>query len=156
MGCKFEVKENDSYKVLMLSGDIDESFELAGVDISGDTIKIDFKDVISVNSIGVRNLQKLVSDLKGKTKIWYSRCSPVITYLLSFNEMTFSLGKLESFYVSFFCSNCNTDEMFLVSHDNVSEVVDKEKKCSQCQDVIEMDDTETVELLRAKLSKFSL
>ena len=147
---KFEIKSDKKnvHVYLKFSGEIDEDANFAGAEISGaDEIDVDFQEINSINSCGVRELYKWVESIPTRIKVNYLFCHEII--IGQFNMVAGLLKaniKVKSFYTPYFCEVCNvrTEVLFSAGTDfngaNVRELQDV--KCHKCSgptaiDVIE-------------------
>lgn len=114
---QFEVTshKDGSTALVRLKGQIDEDAQFAGFDIEGaETIKIDFQEVIAINSCGIREWIKLMKDVNQGQKIIYINCPKVIVDQINMVAGFLpSNAEVESFYVPYYSEDSGKEKMVL-------------------------------------------
>ena len=121
-----------------LEGVLDENSDLSGLQgLSGD-VSINFKQVLRVNSCGVREWVNLITKLQS-AKISYEECPIVVVKQL--NSVPDFQGKavVKSFYAPYFCESCDEEAVKLLETSAVSSGSAPELKCEKCGNPMNFD-----------------
>jgi hypothetical protein len=130
---------------LKFSGEIDEDADFSIVEVSGaNGVDIDFQEVTSINSCGVRELYKWVQGIPPQVQINYLNCPEIMVGQFNMVAGLLKPGtKVKSFYTPYFCEKCNahTDVLFASGKEftDANVKVPQEVKCSNCQSPTEID-----------------
>ncbi len=139
---------------LRVFGTLDEDAKLPNINFSFvTTVNVDFGGLNSINSCGIRDWIKWISHVKPSTKITYSTCPKIIVDQINMVEGFLPVsGKVVSFFVPYYCENCDDVENTLFSTADVGPATGKPipqaTKCSKCG-----KDTE-VDIIESKYLKF--
>jgi hypothetical protein len=134
--------------VLRLTGHIDEDSDFSGVSYGdGAELVIDFEKVVAINSCGIREWIKWIKEAPDSCQIIYDHCPKVI--IDQVNMVSGFLpenGKIQSFYVPYYCEETDSEKMVLFTEGKEFEggevnppddVVDDETGDEMEMDVIE-------------------
>lgn len=98
--------------VLSFEGPIDEDAEFPQVDTSKfNELRIDLKGVTAINSVGIREWLDWIKPFADKIQIKMQNCPKSMVF--QFNMVDGFLpakSKVISFYVPYFCENCDREE----------------------------------------------
>lgn len=134
---KSDLKWKKSGNTVHLSGQIDEYADLSSLLQEKDPLRINFKNVTRLNSVGVRNLLTFIRDW-GDRPITYVECPDIVMDQLSMVKDLMGMGQrvaeVESFYAPYACDSCDHETEFLIS---VADLKSNElkllpKKCPKC------------------------
>ncbi|MEZ4871878.1 MAG: hypothetical protein R2827_06470 [Bdellovibrionales bacterium] len=107
-------KKGDTW-TMHLKGHMDEDVTLDDLDLNGvSCLEIDFDAVNSINSCGIREWIKWITDLKKDVGIIYKNCPKVIVDQI--NMIAGFLpdnGKVVSFYVPYYSEDTDKEKMIL-------------------------------------------
>lgn len=101
-----------------ISGVIDEDNRLASSlkKIDGTTVVLDLEEIVRINSCGVRDWVNWINDLDARGKqVILVKCSPVIVTQLNVVNNFVGRGMVKSFFAPYYCSNCDTEQLRLLS-----------------------------------------
>ncbi len=113
---KFEVIDQGSTKKLLLKGVIDEDSTFESILKLSSPLVLNFKDITSINSCGIRSWVNFLKDL-GETKVVYEECPPLIVRQLNMVPSFAGTATISSVYVSYVCDNCEAEKKILVDAD---------------------------------------
>lgn len=141
MRSKCEVKVVD--KVIFLSGRLDETFEIVKSSIpSSSELNINLKDLISINSSGVRQWILLMRQLK-QAKILLFECPKIFVDQANMvKDFIPENAKIMSFYVPFYNEKNETEKSILFKlneHYTAKEVLPLQKVVDDSGDEMEID-----------------
>ncbi len=128
--------ENDVY---FLSGDMDENSQFGDLAFAKSPVRIDWKGIERINSLGIRAFINFLVTCKGKV-IQYENCPPeFIDQVNMIGALTFQEGleiAIVSAFVPFMCESCDHIEDVLLAHDEMKVIAagTKQKTCSSCGD----------------------
>lgn len=136
------------------SGRIDEDSNFPVVDYKDVSfINYDFENLTHINSCGIREFVLWGRKIPAKIKVVYSRCPRILIEQINMIDgIMVKNGRIDSFYVPYFCENCDTARLILVEKERdyldgklvLSEFI----KCSQCSEEAEID------IIESKYLKF--
>lgn len=98
--------------VIFCSGSIDQTFDPDSLTAAGDSVKFNFRKVVSMNSIGVRQFLRLVDRLRGR-QVDFQECPPEL--LAAFSIIPPLLGdegspaRISSFLMPHTCDKCGDE-----------------------------------------------
>ena len=129
-------KEGDTF---FIAGVIDENCTLTDLEPSGQTIlKLNFKGVTKINSIGVREWMRIITLWKDKS-IEYHECSTsIVDQLMIVRTLRGAQGKIatvESALLPIECSKCGYEGEVLASRNDyvVNQSLSQiDRKCKNC------------------------
>lgn len=113
---KSEIK--GTQEIISLSGNIDEDAVLSELKPSATVseLQIDFGEVQAINSCGVREWIKWLSQVPATLKISYAHCPKVIVDQINLvSGFLPTKALVDSFYVPYFCESCNSQTQVLFS-----------------------------------------
>jgi hypothetical protein len=144
---KFQIsieKKNDR-ALVALSGSIDEDSIFTHKNIlDAKEMEVDFKNVDSINSCGVREWFKWLDKIPLEMPIKYFNCPKFIVDQVNMVAGLLRKGiTVHSFYVPYYCEKCNqeTSILFTSGKEFVGTKVNapEDVKCSKCQGPTELD-----------------
>ena len=152
----YKLQENEKVLTIFLLGKIDECSDYSTIKTDYDEIIVDFNDVTSINSCGIREWINFLLTLKDK-KITYKNCPKIIVdQMSSVNEFLPQNAKVESIYLPYYCEDCDLEGSELrkikdIYQDN--KIIIPEKKCTECEKEMEFDEIADVYFLFLKTKK---
>lgn len=120
---KFKVEKNSSEIIIYIEGSLDEEFVFSDIELSDKRIiKFDFISLSRINSEGIRNWIRWVSNIEtSKTQIIFKNCPIILIEQLNyFKEILPKKAVVESFFVPYFCEELNTGHQILVQNSDVT------------------------------------
>lgn len=140
------VKEQRGDTLLVrLSGSIDENIDFAAVLGAPTAAKLDIilKEVPRINSVGVKAWIKYFQSIAAKgVHVRFLECSTAIVEQVNLISNFTCGGVVESMYVPFCCSSCNTELLGLFRCEDLKKIQFKipDLKCAKCGGVASFDD----------------
>ena len=131
--------------VAKLSGTLNEDARFSQDDLSGVTcVNVDFKDVESINSCGVRTLIEWLNTIPLQSQVNYQNCPKIVIDQINMvGGLLRQGGKIESFYTPYYCDNCDfqTNILFESGKEFVGASLTPPKNvaCSKCKGLTEID-----------------
>jgi anti-anti-sigma regulatory factor len=143
---KVTKEEKGSVIVMKLSGSIDETvnFDQALGVLQGE-VHIHTKEIVRINSVGVKNWIKYFQQLQTKgVLIHFVECSTSIVEQINLISNFIAGGEVDSIYVPFACTGCNTEliALFRTIDLDRSDFKLPTLKCSKCSGTAVFDDIE--------------
>jgi anti-anti-sigma regulatory factor len=129
---KFEQIIRGDTKVVVFKGTIDEDTDFTPITKLGDSLTFNFKNVESINSLGVRAWVNFVKLLKDKD-ICFEECPPIIVRQMNMIPSFTGNAKVLSVYVPYVCDNCDSEDLVLVKNDQFSNVSET-ARCENCKE----------------------
>ncbi len=146
---KVKVEHKDKTTIIRMSGMINEDCELS-LDklqsVGGNTVVFDFKDVLSVNSCGLRAWINFLRKFEENKEIYFRHCTPDIVNQLNMIPSFQGSAKIESLYGEYFCENCKIEQLVLYREgENMPDDVDNIdavlcKNCGNETEMLELDE----------------
>ncbi len=130
----FKVKKQNGIDFLFLEGSIDEDSNLTGHQLSAKTLRVNFKHVTHINSLGIRNWVNFLKQVPAEV-IFYEECPPAIVHQLNMIPSFKGKATVESVYVPFVCDACEAETLILADQSSF-QYLDKwqEKQiCHSCK-----------------------
>ena len=123
----YDILEN----VLSLSGRIDEISDFMNIfkEVKGN-IDLDWNEVLSINSCGIRNWVSAIETLDFKLE-HLNVPPPVLNNMISIPEMCMN-GNLKSFYIQYECDSCDRVLRSLINIDNNNMLIEKYEDTLLC------------------------
>ncbi|MBT7608867.1 MAG: hypothetical protein HN576_03870 [Bacteriovoracaceae bacterium] len=113
-----------------------------------DLIKVNFKEVVMINSCGVSEWIKFVEAVSNiGSKIQYFNCPQIIVQQV--NMVTGFVpgnGSIETFYAPYFCDDCENEDKILLKSSDLKGRTAPELKCTKCGELSEIDAMEDIYL----------
>lgn len=134
-------KENTYY----IAGRLDENAKFATLPTDSTQLRISFKDLTRINSLGIKKWVTYISKLSAQ--LTFTHCpSFIIEQMIMLPE--FRAGAtIESFYLPFFCQGCNRESNQLVDISVVNDNIENslatytaKLHCDRCRGPLEFDD----------------
>jgi len=110
-----EHKIEGSNDLIVLGGHLDEDANLDTVSV-GETpeLIIDFNEVTTINSCGIREWIKWIKTIPTGKSITYVNCPKIIVDQVNMvSGFIPENGKIKSFYVPYYCENTDSEKMIL-------------------------------------------
>ena len=152
MNREFKITSNKTGSELYLkfSGDINENSEFNNINLEEiQVVHMDFKEVGFVNSVGLRSWIIWVKNFSNLKINFYNCPRQVVDQLNILEGFMPPNATVQSFFVPFYCDECDHTDMVLASRgkDYIEASADKkegvsladELPCSQCGQNAEMD-----------------
>lgn len=113
----FDVKQNGEHALIQLGGIIDEDMDFSLIKLDGaKSIEIDLDKIKSINSCGIREWIKWISELKN-AQIYLKNCPKIIIDQINMVQGFLPPnGKVMSFYVPFFNDDYGTEKDVLFEY----------------------------------------
>lgn len=113
---KFAIEQvmNGQNRTLLFSGELDEMSRFDTIQDLQGTLVINFREVTSINSFGVRNWANFMATLAGRQVI-YEECPPHIVRQLNRIPSFQAHARVESVFIRYICEKCQAEKMSLVS-----------------------------------------
>jgi len=132
---KFEIKPQDGVTRIVLKGIIDEDTDFEALKKTGGTaLLVNFKDVTSINSCGIRTWVNFVKE-QSSVQIRYEECPPLIVRQMNMVPSFLGHATVDSAYVPYVCENCEAEKMTLVAANdfgNGNPNIPETLKCGSC------------------------
>ena len=135
--------------VVYFSGNLNEYSDFTVIDPLPTPLHINFKDLESCNSLGIRNLIKFLLAL-GKLKFHFSECP--VDFVRQINAIPALLGdkgtqgQVHSFEATAFCEKCETTSVHRFEADEVRNAVGAgtpiDVKCTECGEKVTIETEE--------------
>lgn len=147
MSQKFQasVNQREDVAYVKIVGVIDEDNQLTELieQIPPGTAVVDVGEVERINSCGVRDWVNWLSRLEGqRTRIVLVECSPAIVAQINLVNNFTGAGVVKSFYVPYFCSECDEEKVLLVETVDMGPAPYEPPtcRCDECDLVMVFDD----------------
>lgn len=131
---------------MKLSGVLDEDNELnevAGKLPAGGTIVIDLGEIERINSCGVRDWVNWLTLIESAgVDVVLAECSPAVIAQINLVSNFTGNGSIKSFYVPYFCSECDEEKVLLNETDDMGPPPHEPPicRCDECDLVMDFDD----------------
>jgi hypothetical protein len=146
-------KTKDTLEI-QVAGTINEDARFDTLDMSNSkTVNIDLKDIVAINSCGVREWVKWIDSIPKGTSIQYRNVPSAII-----DQMNMIFGflpenaRVDSFFVPYYCESCLLVTPLLINIQKDSDVshlkIEDSIPCQKCKNPAELD------ILGAKYFKF--
>ena len=112
----YTVSKRGDESVYLLSGKIDEDFRQKDIDISNSSkVVFNFKDVLMINSCGVREWIGLLKTIPSGVELAYEECKPIIVTQMNIIAGFVVPGmRVISFYAPYFDPSDESEAMHLI------------------------------------------
>ncbi len=147
MSQKFQaaVQHRNDVSYVKLGGVIDEDNELPLLldQIPSGTAVIDLGEIERINSCGVRDWVNWLNKLENNgTRGVLVECSPAIVAQINLVNNFTGSGVVKSFYVPYFCAECNEEKVLLVEAGDMGPPPHEPPtcRCDECDLVMDFDD----------------
>lgn len=117
------IKRGDE-SVYYLSGKIDEDFRQKDIDVSNSSkIVFNFKDVLMINSCGVREWIGLLKTIPSNIELAYEECKPIIVTQMNIIAGFVIPGmRVISFYAPYFDPSDESETMHLIKTSELTSI----------------------------------
>ena len=113
---KIDIENEGGKQKVFLRGNVDEDADFESIKkITGDII-INFKDVKSINSCGIRTWVNFLKDLSGRT-VFYEECPPIIVRQMNMVPSFLGMAKVLSVYVPYVSDETDEEKLVLFAAD---------------------------------------
>lgn len=147
MSQKFQaaIQHRNDVSYVKLGGVIDEDNELSELvdKIPTGTAVIDLGEIERINSCGVRDWVNWLAKLEHNgTRGVLIECSPAIVAQINLVNNFTGAGVVKSFYVPYFCPECNEEKVLLVEAQDMGPPPHEPPtcRCDECDLVMDFDD----------------
>lgn len=149
MGSRFEadVQHLGEVSLVRLIGVIDEDNELSSLaaHLRGEAVVVDLSSVREINNCGTRDWVRWLEEVEKRSEVVLVECSPAVVAKLNMVSNFSGESYLRSFYVPYYCQDCNEEKALLVDIDEFSG--DQQAKapicrCDSCDSVMAFDELE--------------
>ena len=146
MAQQFEavVSRQGDYSLVKLSGIVDEDNGLGELaeQIPVGTAIVDLGDIERINSCGVRDWVNWLGRLERQhVRVILAGCSPPIVAQLNLVSNFAGTGGVKSFYIPYFCPECDEDKVMLVETADMAHPPEPPTcRCDECDLVMDFDD----------------
>jgi anti-anti-sigma regulatory factor len=139
------IQHRGDVSFVKLAGVIDEDNELGELveKIPTGTAVIDLGEIERINSCGVRDWVNWLSKIEGNgTHSVLVECSPAIVAQINLVNNFTGNGVVKSFYVPYFCSECDEEKVLLVETSDMGPPPHEPPtcRCDECDLVMDFDD----------------
>ena len=128
---KFELVKKDGTNFVFLNGIIDEDTKFDKLKEIESPLVLNFKDVTSINSLGVRNWVNLMKEMQEK-QIFYAEATPLIVRQLNMIPSFLGNAKVLSAYAMYVCDNCEHEKLVMLNGDEFESAGEKLEQLVQC------------------------
>ncbi len=138
--------ESNGDLLVKLAGSIEENVDfnaLIGIPSGVQKMSIITREIIRINSLGVKAWIKYFQTIASKgIQLNFLECSTAIVEQINLISNFTCGGSVESIFVPFCCSNCNTELLGLFRATDLVNIKFQipDLKCSQCGGVAKFDD----------------
>lgn len=142
---KCEAKKNNDKIMIKFSGAIDEDCSLPKVDLKGiKELLFDFSGLTLINSCGIRDWVSWMKTIPATTKTVFTNCPSILVDQVNMiNGFIPEGGYVQSFFVPYFCDECDDVVNKLVErgkdYNKEDCKVKDEIKCPKCDATAELD-----------------
>lgn len=131
--------------LVKMTGTIEENVDFSSVVGPIEAAKADFllKGVSRINSVGIKSWIKYFQGLAAKgTQLRFLECSTAIVEQINLISNFTCGGSVESIYVPYCCTSCNTELLGLFRTSDLKQIGNKvpDLKCSKCGGTASFDD----------------
>jgi anti-anti-sigma regulatory factor len=113
---KIDIATEDGVQKVFLRGNIDEDADFESIKKITGTIVINFKDVKSINSCGIRTWVNFLKDISGR-QVVYEECPPIIVRQMNMVPSFLGTAKVTSVYVPYVSDETDEEKLVLFSAD---------------------------------------
>lgn len=130
---RIEQVDTEGKKLVKLKGTIDEDSNFAQLAKFGSPLRLDFSEVTSINSCGIRSWVNFLKEMESK-EVVYVACPPLIVRQMNMVPSFVGKAKVDSVYVPFVCDLCEAEKTLLTTPiDFKSGKLPGTVKCESCQ-----------------------
>lgn len=132
---KLNVAQGDGQATIQLGGIIDEDANFDKIPKNITNLVVNFKDIKSINSCGVRAWVNIMKELSG-SQVQYVDCPPVIVRQLNMVPSFLGHAQVQSVYVPYVCDSCNSEFVIAAKQDQFQPgnvTVPENMNCPSCQ-----------------------
>lgn len=149
MAISLQISKSGDWEKLCYIGSINEDSEVhlpPLLQTLGKNVIVNFKQVETVNSCGVRAWITFMRDLEKGRQIIFEECTPEIVSQINMIPNFKGKADVQSLYGSYTCPNCGNHQLHLFTKGKnlPSSAQDgaEEVKCTKCQNKTELDELE--------------
>lgn len=136
---RLQIAKSEGKNVVFLHGVIDEDTVFDEIQKLEGPIILNFKDVTSVNSCGIRNWVNFLKSLSG-SQIYYQECPPLIVRQMNMVPSFVGHAHVLSVFAPYICDNCEQEKLVLIGEDLFDKEMEESFPCTACnQGAMELD-----------------
>lgn len=136
---KIQVTKSEGKSIVFLQGDIDEDSVFDELLALGSPVVLDFKDVTSINSCGIRNWVNFLKNLVGR-EIYYQQCPPLIVRQMNMVPSFVGHANVLSVFAPYVCEHCEEEKLVLIDKNGFKGAIEESFPCTKCKEgVMELD-----------------
>ena len=109
---KIDILDEGGKKKVFLRGNVDEDADFETIKKVTGTIIINFRDVKSINSCGIRTWVNFLKDLSGR-EVVYEECPPIIVRQMNMVPSFLGSAKVVSVYVPYVSDETDEEKLVL-------------------------------------------
>lgn len=129
---KFEPVLRGDQKIIMLKGAVDEDTNFEPIKALGKDLVLNFKEVTSINSLGIRGWVNFMKDMSG-ANMAYEECPPVIVRQFNMVPSFLAHAKVLSVYVPYVCDSSGEEKLVLYQSNQFGQVPET-IPCEECEE----------------------
>ncbi|MCT4641260.1 MAG: hypothetical protein N4A33_03115 [Bacteriovoracaceae bacterium] len=135
--------DNTNEHRFFLSGHINEDSDFSSLkELNADSIILNFKDILSINSCGIREWTIALKQIKATT-IKYEQCPTFIIDQINMIVDFIKKGvEITSFYAPYFCEHCDEEVNVLLKPHDIKQRKAPIAKHDVCDNELEFDSLE--------------
>ncbi len=142
-----KTEEGDT-TIYSLSGNIDDNSDFSVIEPTSPNLVLDFQNVSSVNSYGIKKWAVLLTSLESKNVSYRNIPTILVEQINIINHLRRGVT-LESFYLPFGCESCDIEIDKLVTLEDVKtegyfDSLDELYDCERCRSHLEFLDDEDI------------
>jgi DNA-directed RNA polymerase subunit RPC12/RpoP len=124
---------NDELNVELI-GAIDEDVDFKEIiELAQKTINFDFEKVTMINSCGIREWIKFLSNIPATSSIVYKNCPQIIIEQINMVHGFVGPGaKIQSFYAPYYCDACEKEAKIHLNAEQINEKKAPKMNCPHC------------------------
>ena len=149
MGVSGQISKSGEWEHLHLFGDINEDADVyfpTLLTALGKNVVVNFKEVTSINSCGVRAWITFLREFETGRSIKFEECTPEIISQINMIPNFRGKSTITSVYAGYTCQNCGHPQLHLFTRDvNMPTSADAgagDVQCKKCSKTTEMDELE--------------
>jgi hypothetical protein len=123
---------------VLLSGVLDETADLAPIKSLSGSVVISFKEVLRINSCGVRDWINALASAQ-LDSMTYEECPMVIVKQINAVPAFVGKASILSFYAPYYCNSCDAEENTLILSQSITTDEPPKMNCSKCKQSLTFD-----------------
>jgi anti-anti-sigma regulatory factor len=109
---KIDIETANGQQKVFLRGNVDEDADFEAIKKIAGTITINFRDVKSINSCGIRSWVNFLKDIAGR-QVVYEECPPIIVRQMNMVPSFLGAAKVVSVYVPYVSDETDEEKLIL-------------------------------------------